>query len=126
MASMKDLLKEMAGEIPGFVAGDIVGVDGVSIAGHTTDPQFNAEGAAAQFALAMKLLGKSVAMLKLGELEDNLLTTEKSFVIVRMLGDGSYYLLIAVNKADANLGNVRLMARQFADALWAAVPKKRV
>lgn len=125
MAAMNEVLKEMAGEIPGFVASDVVGMDGVSIAGHTVDPKFSAEAAAAQFAMVMKLVQKSSDQLKAGAVEDNLVTTDRSYIITRFLGDGSYYLGIAVSREDSSLGNVRLVSRQFANAVWEAIPKRR-
>ena len=126
MAKLDESLREMAGDIPGIIAADIVGADGVSIATHSVDSKFNAEGAAAQFALAMKLLEKSARMLDIGSVEDNLLSTGKTYIVSRLLGDGSYYLLVTVDRKDANLGNVRLMARQYSDALWNAVPKRKM
>jgi len=125
MATLTEVLKEMASEIPGFVASDVVGMDGVSIAGHAVDPKFDAEAAAAQFAMVMKLVQKSSGQLKVGAVEDNLVTTDKAYVITRFLGDGSYYLGVAVNKEDSSLGNVRLVSRQFSDAVWNAIPKRR-
>jgi len=125
MARLNDLLKEMAGEIPGFIATDVVGMDGISIAGYTADPSFNAEAASAQFALVMKLVQKTVGTLKAGELEDNLVTTDRAYILTRMLGDGSYYLGIAVDKNAASLGNLRMVTRQFADALWGALPRAK-
>ena len=46
-------------------------------------------------------------------------------VLTRFLGDNTYYLAIAVDKDMASLGNIRLMARQFSDALWNLVPKRK-
>ena len=40
-------------------------------------------------------------------------------------GDGSYWLGLAVGKEAASLGNVRLMARNYADDLWKAIPRRR-
>lgn len=123
MARINDLLKEMAAEIPGFIATDVVGMDGVSIAGYSVNPSFDAEAASAQFALVMKLVQKTANTLKAGEVEDNLVTTDSAYILTRFLGDGSYYLGVAVDKANASLGNLRMMTRQYADALWNAIPK---
>lgn len=124
MAKLVDVLKEMSSEIPGFVGCDVVGMDGVSIAGHSVDPNFDGEAASAQFAMVMKLIQKSAGQLKAGEVEDNLVTTKSSYIVTRFLGDGHYYLGVLVDKETASLGNVRLVTRQFADELWNAVPKR--
>ena len=124
MAKLDDLLKEMVGEIPGFVAAAVIGTDGLAIAEHSADPAFSVETASAQLALIMKLVQRSANLVNVGEVEDNLITTDTSYILTRSLGDGSYFLGIAADKAAASLGNVRLMARQFADDLWKAIPKR--
>jgi hypothetical protein len=58
-------------------------------------------------------------------MEDNLTTTDQAYLLAHFLGDGSYYQGIAVDKRSASLGNLRLMARQYADDLWDAIPKRR-
>jgi predicted regulator of Ras-like GTPase activity (Roadblock/LC7/MglB family) len=123
MAKLNDLLQEMANEMPGIISTDVVGMDGLSIAHYATSPEFDAEAAAAQFALVMKLVQKTIGQLKAGAVEDNLVTTNHAYVITRFLGSGSYYLSIAVNKETASLGNVRLISRQYADLLWDAIPR---
>lgn len=123
MAKLNDILKDMSSEIPGFISSDVVGMDGLSVAHHSADPDFDAEAASAQFALVMKLVQKTTGQLGAGEVEDNLVTTEDAYILARFLGDDSYYLGVAVSKADASLGNLRLMTRQYADKLWDAIPK---
>lgn len=123
MANLQDVLKEMAADIPGFVSADVVGMDGLSIAGHAADPDFDAEAAAAQFALVMKLVEKAAGQLGAHEVEDNLVTTNDDYILTRFLGDGSYYLGVAVEKESGSLGNIRLMARNYSDDLWKAIPK---
>ncbi len=123
MAKLNDLLQEMAQEIPGLISTDVVGMDGLSIAHYATSPEFDAEAASAQFALVMKLVQKTIGQLKAGTVEDNLVTTNHAYVITRFLGNGTYYLSIAVNKETASLGNVRLVSRQYANLLWDAIPR---
>lgn len=124
MAKLQDVMKEMADNIPGFISADVVGMDGLSIAGYSSKPDFDAEAASAQFALVMKLVQRTAAQLDSGEVEDNLVTTEHAYILTRFLGDSSYYLGVAVDKDMASLGNVRLMARQYAGDLWDAIPGK--
>ncbi|MEX1071948.1 MAG: hypothetical protein WEC37_04905, partial [Anaerolineales bacterium] len=49
------------------------------------------------------------------DLEDNLLTTESAFLLIRFLKDGSNYLLIAADSTLANLGSMRHLGRVAAD-----------
>ena len=125
MAKLNDLLKEMAGEIPGLLGTDVVGMDGLSIAQYSMDPSFKAETACAQFALVMKLAQKSTGQVQAGDVEDNLATGKKTYLITRFLGDGSYYLGVTVDKEVGSLGNMRLMMHQYADDLWNAIPKQK-
>jgi predicted regulator of Ras-like GTPase activity (Roadblock/LC7/MglB family) len=124
MSQLKDLLKEMAAEIPGFISADVAGMDGLSIAHYSTDQNFDAEAAVSQFALVMKLVQKTSGQLKAGEVEDNLVTTKDGYILSRFLGDGSYYMAIAVDRDNSSLGNVRLMTRNFAPELWNAIPRR--
>lgn len=124
MADLKELLKEMSAEIPGFEAAAVSGMDGLSIGEYTSNPDFDLEIAAAQFALVMKLVSKNAGRLNSGVLEDNLVTTDKSYILSRTLGEGDYYVVVAVDRDMASLGNVRLMVRNFAPDLWDAVPKR--
>lgn len=123
MSALEDMLHEMAGEIPGFIASDVVGMDGLSVGSYTTDRKFDSEAASAQFALVMKLVQRTCAEIKGGEVEDNLVTTDRLYITTRFLGDGSYYVAIAVEKSTASLGNVRLVTRRYAPRLWNAIPK---
>ena len=125
MAKLDDLLKEMASDIPGFVAATVSGMDGLGIASHSVVPEFDIEGGSAQFTLVMKLVQKATSQLGNDKVEDNLVTTNNSYLLTRFLGDGSYWLGLAVGKEAASLGNVRLMARDYADDLWKAIPRRR-
>ncbi len=124
MSKLNDVLKEMAAEVPGFISADVVGMDGVSIGGHYVSAEFANEEASAQFTLVMKLVQKTVAQLKAGDVEDNLTTTDKAYILTRFLGDNSYYLGIAVDRHSATLGNVRMVSKQYTKAIWDAIPRK--
>lgn len=115
-------LEEMAKEIPGFVAGAVVGSDGLAIAEHVpTD--FDIEAACSQFALVMQLVQKSAAQIGSNTIEDNLVTSKDRYILTRYLGDGSYFLVTAVEKAGSSLGNVRLVTRLFSEGFWEDIPK---
>jgi predicted regulator of Ras-like GTPase activity (Roadblock/LC7/MglB family) len=125
MAKLDELLKEMAAEVPGLIACAVVGMDGLGLAHYATDPNFDVEIADAQFAMVMQVGQKTVAQLGKDVVEDNLLTTNNAFLLTRFIGDGSMYLGIAVDRKASNLGTIRLVARNFADVIWDAVPKRR-
>ena len=115
-------LEEMSKEIPGFVAAAVVGSDGLAIAEHVTT-DFDIEAASSQFALVMLLVQKSAAQIGSNQIEDNLVTSKDRYILTRYLGDGSYFLVTAVDKAGSSLGNVRLVTRLFGEGLWSDIPK---
>jgi predicted regulator of Ras-like GTPase activity (Roadblock/LC7/MglB family) len=120
---MEQLLQEVRSELGGdFVSTNVVGMDGLSIGGNTADPNFNAEAASARFAMVSKLGGRVSDKLKMGGVDDILVTTDQAYLLTRILGDGSYYWGLAVTK-DATLGMVRMLMNEYADQLWAAVPR---
>lgn len=125
MSKLDNLLKEMADEIPGILSTSIVGMDGLGLAQYVPDPNFDVEIAEAQFAVVMQVVQKTAGQLGDDEVEDNLVSTPNAFILTRFIGDKSMYLGIAVDRKSGNLGNIRLVGRNFADALWDAVPKRR-
>ncbi len=124
MAKLDSLLQEVRASLGAdFVSTDVIGMDGLSIAGGSVDPNFDATEASARFTMVMKLGAKISNQLGLGAVDDNLVTTDRSYILARFLGNGSYIWGLAVTR-DATLGSVRLMMNEYADQLWDAIPNK--
>jgi predicted regulator of Ras-like GTPase activity (Roadblock/LC7/MglB family) len=118
---LDEILKEMGGEITGYVASAVVGMDGINVAQHAhgkVDP----EAISAQMTLLLKLVDTSVTKLGAGMLEDNLTTTAGTYVMMRFLPDRQYYLGLAVDRKTGNLGNMRLISKMFAERIAKAMP----
>lgn len=124
MAKLNDVLKEIEHQIPGFISISVVGTDGLSIAVNCAS-DFDYETANAQFALVMKLLQRTASQLGKKSFDDYLVTTEHAYLLTRFVGDGSYWFGIAIDRKAGTLGNMRLVARQYADKIWSSIPKKR-
>ncbi len=123
MAKLDQILQQFRSEVgPDFVSTDVVGMDGMSIAGGSIDPNFDGTEASARFAMVMKLAGRVSEKIGVGAVDDNLVTTDKAYVIARFLGNGSYYWGVAVTR-NATLGTVRMMMNEYADQLWDAIPR---
>lgn len=123
MNSLEQLLQQVRTELGSdFVSTDVVGMDGLSIAGGSISPDFDATLASARFAMVMKLAAKVSNKIKMGAVDDNLVTTDKSFILARFLGDGSYYWGVTVSR-EATLGVVRMLMKEYADQLWDAIPR---
>lgn len=122
MTKLEQIMQQVRLELGAeFIAMDVVGMDGLSIAGSSIDPSFDSAAAAGRFAMVMKLASKVSEKLNLGEVEDGLATTEKMLILTRFLGDGSYYWQLSVPR-DATLGSVRMTMSEYAPQLWEAIP----
>ncbi len=121
-ASLQNLLTELGQEIQGFIAAAVVGMDGFGIANHAVDAKVQVESINAQMTMFTKLVQTSTTKLKAGNIEDNLLTTEQAIILVRFLEDDNYYLSIVADRSKANIGNLRLYSRLYAEQLSKAIP----
>ena len=116
------LLQQIRSEIgPDFISTDVVRKDGISVAGGSIDRGFNSTNACAHFALVIELANRVSKKVRLGKVEDNLITTDKMYIISRMIGDGSYSWYMAISR-NATLGNVRIMMKEYAPQLWEMIP----
>ena len=122
MAKLNQLLQEIRTELGGdFISTDIVGSDGMSIAGTSADASYDSAAASARFAMIMKLASKVSDKLNLGGVDDNMATTDQAIILSRFLGDGSYFWVLAIPK-DATLGSVRMTMNEYTDQIWNAIP----
>lgn len=123
MTKLDELIQQIRVELGSdFVSTDIVGTDGLSIAGGAMDSNFDNNEAAARYAMVMKLASKVSDKLVLGAVDDNLTTTDKVMILTRFLGDGSYFWELVIRK-DATLGSARIMMNEYAPELWRAIPR---
>ncbi len=118
---LDDVLKEMSGEINGYIASVVVGMDGLCIAEHRQS-KVDPEVISAQMTLLFKLVDTTTTRLKAGALEDHLLTTRNALVLMRYLPDKQYFLGLVVDRKGGNLGNARLISKMFSDRLAKAMP----
>ena len=122
MAKLDDILKEMGGEVTGYIASSIVGMDGICIAQHAK-VKMDAEVTAAQMTLLLKLVDSSVTKLGAGVVEDNLTTTDNTYTLMRYLPDKQYYLGLAIDRKTGSLGNARMISKMYGDRIAKAMPR---
>jgi len=124
MAKLEQLLQEVRAQLGGdFVSTDIVGMDGISIAGGSISPEFDSTEASARFAMVMKLAAQVSNKIGMGAVDGLLVTTDKVFLLTRFLGNGTYFWGVAVSR-NATLGSVRILMNEYADQLWDAIPTR--
>ncbi len=123
MTKLEQVLQQFKSEIGAdFVSTDVVGMDGMSIAGGSADPNFSASDAAARFAEIMKLAVKVSNKIDSGKVDDNLVTTSKDYIISRFLGDGSFYWVVVVS-TNSTLGTMRMLMNEYAPHILNAIPQ---
>jgi predicted regulator of Ras-like GTPase activity (Roadblock/LC7/MglB family) len=123
MTKLEQILQQVRTELGAdFVSTDVVGMDGLSIAGGSVVADFDSTGGSARFAMVMKLAANVSSKIGMVAVEDSLVTTDQAYIITRFLGDGSYYWGLAVTR-NATLGMVRTLMNEYADQIWKAVPK---
>jgi Uncharacterized distant relative of homeotic protein bithoraxoid len=123
MAKLDDIINEMSGEITGYIACALVGIDGMNIASHTSNKTADPDSIGAQMTMLIKLVDTSVEKLGAGVIEDNLTTTENAYILMRFLPGKQYYLGIVANRKTGTLGNMRLISKIYAERLSKAIPK---
>ncbi len=121
-SSLQEILTELGGEVQGFLAASVVGMDGLGIASIANDASHDMESVNAQLTLLTKLVQTTVQKIAGSEITDNLLTTDDAFVLIRFLGLEGYYLALVADRREANLGNMRLYSRIYAERLTKEMP----
>jgi len=116
-----EILNSLSGEVSGYLSSALVGIDGINVASHTLG-DLDPENVSAQITTLFRLVDTSVEKLGAGVLEDNLLTTEKSYILMRFLPGKEYFLAIGASRKEGNLGNLRLMSKMYTDQLSKAMP----
>lgn len=120
--NLQQTIRDFQEDVPEFVSTDIVNIDsGLSIGGGSVDSEFDGSVAAASYAEVVKSNRRALDLLGLGaeSAEDILITTEKIYVLIRMLGP-EYYHVLAVGK-KGNLGLARAIMKKHGKKLLGAV-----
>ncbi|MBA4383468.1 MAG: hypothetical protein C0410_01910 [Anaerolinea sp.] len=117
----EDILAELSGEVTGYRGSFLVGTDGINLASNYIG-ELDPDLASAQMAMLLKLVNGSTEKLGAGNLEDNLTTTEKAYILMRYLPGKQYFLGISAERKSGNLGNMRLMSKMYTEKLAKAMP----
>jgi len=121
--SISSVLKELASTTEGLLGLGVMDMEGVPIA-VVTPPgsSLNAELAAAQLAVVVRLCSLTSDKLKLGGFDENLISTTSKYILTRPLG-ANFYLAMILSRDSTTLGMVRMIAKEHADQIYDALPK---
>jgi predicted regulator of Ras-like GTPase activity (Roadblock/LC7/MglB family) len=85
-------------------------------------PMEMAEVISAQMTMLLKLVDTTTSKINLGEIEDNLTTTDFAYVLMRFLPGHKFFLGLTVDRRAGNLGNMRLITKLYAGRIAALLP----
>jgi len=81
-----------------------------------------AEVIAAQMTMLLKLVETTTNKINIGEVEDNLTTTDFAYVMMRFVPGRKYFLGLTVDRRAGNLGNMRLISKMYANRISQLLP----
>lgn len=122
MSSLASVLEKFRSELPQFVSTDVVEIEsGMSLAGISADPKFDAAAASACFAEVVKANARALDLLGLGasSTEDILITTGPAYLLLRMIGPG-HYLGVSITR-QGTLGFARALMQRYAPQILQAL-----
>lgn len=121
--SIGDVVKEVASTTEGLLGVGVMDMEGVPVA-VVTPPgaTLNAELAAAQLAVVVRLCSLTADKLKLGDFDENLITTASKYILTKAL-TSDFYLAMILSKESTTLGMARLVVREHAAQVCQALPK---
>lgn len=122
MSRLEVVIAKFREEIPHFIATDVVNVEtGLSVAGGSVDPNFDASVAAACYAEVTKSNAQALDLLGLGgnTTEDILFSTREAYLLLRVIGREHFHGL-AITKHGA-LGYARSVMKKYEPKILEAI-----
>jgi predicted regulator of Ras-like GTPase activity (Roadblock/LC7/MglB family) len=114
---MHEFMTEMGTDL---VTTFVSGTDGEMVAAASNDPDFNSKIAAASISLILQLASKAGGKVGLGQVDNNMTSTDKVHIIARFIGDSSYCWGVVVLR-NSPLGYIRMIMNQYADKIWSTI-----
>ncbi|MFZ5807809.1 MAG: DUF4388 domain-containing protein [Chloroflexota bacterium] len=113
---IRQILQEMSEQVDGYLASAVIAVDGSCKAEHFTS-RITPAAIAPLMTQLLKLVDTAVSKLNAGQVEDDVVTTENACILMRYLPAHSFYLIIIAERTKSSLGNMRLVARTYANKI---------
>lgn len=114
--SASQVLQEIGEQTDGYLACAVIALDGNIVAGHSAGKIIPAVIAPLMTQL-LKFVNSAVDKLNAGKVEDDVVTTQEAYILLRYLPENNFYLIIVAERAKASLGNLRLVARTYANKI---------
>ncbi|NTV46164.1 MAG: hypothetical protein HGB11_06510 [Chlorobiales bacterium] len=104
--------------VPGTIAVSVVDINsGMSLGSHSTSADFDPDTASAYNAEVIKQQQKALHALNLTnqKIEDILVSLGDQLHLLKLIGDGNYFLFLAVSTKQTNLAIARSVLRRYAE-----------
>lgn len=111
----KNVLQEILNRELSVLSALILDRDGIVILELSRENQKSAQELAIEYATVMREIIKVTDILELGNLEEVLVSTEKSTIIIRLI-TRNYYLIL-VTKNEGNIGKAKYLAKRVAELI---------
>jgi predicted regulator of Ras-like GTPase activity (Roadblock/LC7/MglB family) len=112
---LKNSLKEIVEKVGGGVGAVIMGYDGIPIEEFIMTGVFDVQVLAVEYANIMKEVKRTIDVLKTGDMEEILITTGQTRIIIRYICE-DYFILLALD-SDGNYGKGRYLLKREAPKL---------
>jgi predicted regulator of Ras-like GTPase activity (Roadblock/LC7/MglB family) len=106
---LRDALQAIVEKVGGGVGALIMGYDGIPIEEYILETVFDVQLMAVEYVNVMKEVKRSIGVLKTGELEEILISTEQSRIIIRSVCED--YFIILTLSSDGNYGKGRYLLK---------------
>lgn len=100
-------LRNLVMEIPGSIAGSIIGFDGIGLASFSTDPDFQTTVADAELAAIIGAVKKAAQSLSAGNPQESYLMTDRYGFILKSIRN-QFLLSLVIEARELNWGLTRL------------------
>ncbi len=112
---LKETLKTIVENVGGGVGAVVMGYDGIPIEEYILEGIFDVEIVAVEYVNIMKEVKRTLEVLKSGEMEEILITTGQSRIIIRSICE-DFFILLALD-AEGNYGKGRYLLKREAPNL---------
>ena len=107
---LREKLKEIVEKVGGGVGAVIMGYDGIPIEEHMKEGIFDVQILAVEYANVLKEVKRTIAVLKTGEMEEIMITTGQSRIIIRSVNE-DFFIMLALD-SDGNFGKGRYLLKR--------------
>ena len=104
---LRNTLKEIVEKVGGGVGAVIMGYDGIPIEEYIEEGIFDVQMLAVEYANVLKEVKRTIEVLKTGEMEEIIITTGLSRIIIRSVNE-DFFIMLALD-SDGNYGKGRYL-----------------